>query len=258
MKRTTSIGFFVGTCILCFADVDAVTIQTIGAGSAVTSVDRSTTFDALNYAGNGTPLSDYVTNGLSVRTNGNSYYGDNARGRINSNGVCFNPFHLTTAADHSYADVGGGFYFPYDGDFGNTDWVTISAADGKKIYALEFLYGNGWTTGDIYGTLTGYPWGNSGAYLDWKTLVGGTVVSSGQVGITQYLGVGSVVGFSDTNGFDQLMVRSPHPNSVDPTLQELAIDNLNVQLTPIPDPGSLGVLGCALGILAAVARRKCD
>jgi hypothetical protein len=203
----------------------AATVQTIGEGSAIVSVDRSATFDDLNFAGRETPLSDYRSGGLYIRTNGNSYFGDDARGTIQTLGIPFNPFHITIAADHSYVDVGGGFYFPYEAGPGNYDWVTIQTDDGRKIYALEFLYGNGWTTGQLSGP---YPWGNSGAYLEWKTLVGGNVVSSGQA---NSLPVGSVVGFMDPDGFDQLMVRAPHPNSANPLFQELALDNLNVALS---------------------------
>jgi hypothetical protein len=216
----TVAGYF-----LLVAPVCAVTTQTLGQGSAVLRADRSTTFDALNYAGSGTPLSDYQTNGMIVRTNGNSYYGEDARGTILNVGRPFNPFHLTNAPDYSYADVGGGFYFPYDADPGNFDWVTIQTNDGKKIYGLEFLYGNGWTTGDISGP---YPWGNNLANLEWKTFVGSAVVSSG---VAQRLTVGSVVGFKDPSGFDAIMLRAPHPNSVDPNFQELAMDNLNVALS---------------------------
>jgi len=68
--------------------------------------------------------------------------------------------------------------------------VTIQTTDGKKIYGLEFLYGNGWTTGAIHGP---YPWGNSGAYLDWKTLVGGTIVSSGQVALQRSFQLGRLL-----------------------------------------------------------------
>jgi hypothetical protein len=214
--------------VACCAFVDpacAGTIPTIGSGSAILSIDRSVTFDDLDFAGRETPLSDYRSGGLYVRTNGNSYYGDNARGTVLTVGIPFNPFHLTIASDYSYADIGGGFYFPYEKDPGNFDWVTIETTDGKKIYGLEFLYGNGWTTGQIRGP---YPWGNSTAYLEWKTLVGGTVVSSGKV---DALSVGSVVGFRDSDGFDRLMVRAPHPTSVDPNFQELAMDNLKVALS---------------------------
>ncbi len=215
-------------CLTFLNPVCAGTVQTTGEGSAILSVDRTATFDALNFAGSGTPLSDYASSGLYIRTNGNSYFGDNTRGTILSVGTPFNPFHLTNAADHSYVDVGGGFYFPYEADPGNFDWVTIQSSDGKKIYGVEFLYGNGWTTGDIWGA---YPWGNNTAFLDWKTLVGNTVVSSGQAGITETLPVGTVVGFRDPDGFDKLMVRAPHPNSINPDFQELAIDNLKVALS---------------------------
>jgi hypothetical protein len=34
------------------------------------------------------------------------------------------------------------------------------------MHAVEFNYGNGWTTGDIYDQ---YPWGNSAAILIWQT-----------------------------------------------------------------------------------------
>ena len=223
-------------CLAFVEPAGAGTTVTTGSGSAILSIDRSVTFDNLDYAGRETPLSDFQSGGLYIRTNGNSYYGDNARGMILSVGIPFNPFHLSIAPDHSYADVGGGFYFPYEADPGNTDWVTIQTNDRKKIYGLEFLYGNGWTTGEIRGP---YPWGNSTAYLEWKTLVGGTVVSSGKVGIAETLGVGSVVGFRDPDGFDQLMVRSPHPSAANPSYQELAIDNLNVALSSkaiVPPP----------------------
>ncbi len=51
------------------------------------------------------------------------------------------------------------------------------------------------------------------------------------------------------------MVEAPRPNSIDPTLQELAIDNLNVQIT-IPEPSALGLLG--VGLLGAwnLGRRR--
>ena len=218
--------------LLCFAVAGpayAATVSTIGSGSAVTSIDRSVTFNELDFAGRETPLSDYRSGGLYVRTNGNSYYGDDARGKVLTIGTPFNPFHLSIAPDHSYVDVGGGFYFPYEAGPGNFDWVTIQTTDGRKIYGLEFLYGNGWTTGDIWGA---YPWGNSSAYLEWKTLVGGAIVSSGQIGTTEFLEVGSVVGFRDPEGFDQLMVRAPHPTPIDPNMQELALDNLKVALSP--------------------------
>ena len=261
-KGFALIAMIAVACLAVHDPACAGRVQTFGEGSAVTSIDRSATFDNLNFAGNSTPLSDYSSGGLSIFTNGNSFYGDTPSGLMNVNGAYFNPFHITNTPppNYSYAGVGGGFYFPYDGHFGNTDWVTIKTNDGKKIYGVEFLYGNGWTTGDVFGTHTGYPWGNSDAYLDWETLVGGSVVSSGQVGISEYLPVGTVVGFYDPNGFDQLKVRAPHPTSFDPTLQELALDNLSVQIsTPVstPEPSALLLLGTGLlGLLGGFKMKK--
>jgi hypothetical protein len=240
-------------CFAAISLVHATTMQDFGSGSAVTTVDRFDNFDALNFAGSGTPLSDYQSNGLFVRTSGNSFYGDNDFGFITTANQYFNPFHLSIPGESiypSYYNVGGGFYFPYDGDFGNTDSVTIETTDNKKIYGLEFLYGNGWTTGDIFGT---YPWGSNTAVLEWQTFSGGVLVSSGNV----TTGVGTVLGFSDPDGFDQLVLRAPHPNSGDPTLQELAMDNLKVQLTanPIPEPETYAMMLAGLGLLGFIARR---
>jgi PEP-CTERM motif-containing protein len=236
----------------------AATMQSFGSGSAVTTADRADSFDSLNFANSGFPLDNYSSNGLDVRTNGNVFYGDDTYGFITTANQYFNPFHLSESpgSPHypSYYNVGGGFYFSYDGDFGNTDAVTIEATDHKPIYGIEFLYGNGWTTGDIFGT---YPWGSNTAVVEWQTRSSGSLVSSGFV----TTGVGTVLGFYDPDGFDQLIVKAPHPNSSDPTLQELALDNLVVQLSPasvpvsIPEPPALALL--VLGLIGlGFSRRK--
>jgi hypothetical protein len=254
MKNATSIGFVMVAmaCIAFGNEAVAATFQTFGPGSAVTSFDRSTNFDDLDFAHNGTPLSDYQTNGLSVTTNGNSYYGDNTVGQIGIDGIItsnspyFNPFHLTSASGpgESYINVGGGFYFPYDGSLGNTDWITIQTIDAMPIYALEFLYGNGWTNGDIFGPL---PWGSNNAVLEWQTYRANSLVSSGFVTTN----VGTVIGFSDLNGFDQLRVRAT-ANSIPADLQELALDNLNVQLV-VPEPSTMAL--ATLGGLALLGSK---
>ena len=99
------------------------------------------------------------------------------------------------------------------------------------MHAIEFLYGNTWTTGDIYGQ---YPWGNNLAYVEWQTLDNGPVGSSGQIGPNPLLPVGTVLGFYDPAGFDQLQVKCLIANSSPTNYQAIALDNLFVQLTNRP------------------------
>lgn len=214
----------------------AQTYQTFGSGSAVTSIDRQANFDLLDYHHNGTPLSDYSEDSLFIRADGDSLSGWGAAVQ-----PYFNPFHIPMNPETQ------AFHFPDGGSYG---WETIEPTDSARIYALEFLYGNGWTTGDIYGV----PWGNSNAYVDWQSLRNGSVVSSGTIGPNPQLQVGTIIGFYDPLGFDQLQMRCRISTSVDPLLQALAMDDLYVQTTPVPEPGSLAILG--LGALAIWRRRQ--
>jgi len=239
-------------CLACLAFgklLPAETTQTWGSGSAVVAIDRFDNFDLLDFFGTGTNLETYQSSGpsvgLSVTTIGRSFYGDNEWGYMFVQGAYFNPFHLIgpNPVGESYRPVGGGFYVPEEGgSIGNTDWVTIATTDAQKIYGVEFLYGNAWSTGQVP-----YRWGSNAGALEWKTLIGGSLVSSGSVFPVM---VGTVLGFSDPAGFDELLVRSTFPgNPTDPNLQELALDNLVVQLTPVPEPSSLLML--LGGLLAA-------
>lgn len=194
--------------------VNAETIQTQGSGSAVTSIDRSATFDSLDYLNNGTPLSDYIEDSLMISTEGDSLSGWGPTVQ-----PYFNPFHLPLDPATQ------AFYFP---EAGNAGWVTIETSDSEKIFGVEFLYGNGWTTGDIYGV----PWGNEMGYVEWQTLNGGSVVSSGQIGPNPILALATVLGFYDMDGFDQLQVKCRIENSYPPDWQALALDDVQVQITP--------------------------
>ena len=199
-----------------FSDAPAsgATVQMFGSGSTVSVVDRRATFDIINSSY--TPeLGNYQEGGLSVTT------GSQAWGADPPMAARLDPFHLPGGTD------GGFFAFAN----GTTEWVTIQTINQTRMRAVEFLYGNDWTTGDIYGQ---YPWGNSGAYVEWQTLDNGTVVSSGQIGLNSQLPVGTVIGFYDPAGFDQLQVKCKSPNAADPTLQAIALDNLSVQLTNRP------------------------
>jgi hypothetical protein len=115
------------------------TVQTVGTGSAVGTVDRSANFNSLF---TGADLSAYTEGGLSVTTPGYAY-------------LWFDPFNG--------AGDGSAFHYASGGNF---DWVTIKTTDGARILGVEFLYGNGW-------------WGYNFATVDWRTYNGATLSSSG-------------------------------------------------------------------------------
>jgi hypothetical protein len=222
-SRLSFMTIVVATCVASGDRLFADTTPSFGAGSAGKRVDRTATFDALNQ--NGIPISDYTEGLLFLGVDGDSQ-------------VDFDPFHGVDGMAPT-------FEFPTAGSYG---WVTINATDGKSLRAVEFMYGNGWTTGS-----GAYPWGNNLAYLEWQTWLGGKLVSSGTIGGSgQVIEMGTIIGFHDDAGFDQLLVRCKIATSVDPDLQALALDNVNVEMSEQPAlwwnygagwPGLLGVPG---------------
>ncbi len=144
--------------------VQAVTVQTLGAGAVVSLVDRSATFDSLT-ATNSMELGNYSEGGLYITTGNQSWGADPPLA------AKLDPFHGATAPDHGF----------YCGAWENSEWTSIRTTNRAVMHAVEFVYGNGWTTGDIYGQ---YPWGNNAAILLWQTWRNGNLVSSGSVGDT--------------------------------------------------------------------------
>jgi hypothetical protein len=218
-----------GLAVACAATCGAASAQTtstVGAGSAVTRVDRAADFDSLTQ--NGISLSDYTEGLLFVGVDGDSE-------------VDFDPFHGADGASPT-------FQYPLGGSYG---WVVVQTTDAKAIRAVEFVYGNGWTTGD-----STWPWGNDLAYVDWETYVGNTLVSSGTIGGSGLvLEMGTVLGFVDPTGFDRLQLRCKISTSFDPDLQALALDGLHVQLVAPPASWSNYGTGWAgtLGVPSLVA-----
>ena len=203
----------VGVCLLVVeGGVNAATVQTQGAGSAVSSIDRSATFDSLNSTAV-VHLDNYVEGGLSITTAGDSWAADFAMA------AKLDPFGGASGTDRGFYAISSG----------NNDWVTIQTTNQARIYGVEFMYGNTWTTGNSQ-----VPWGNPNALVDWQTWSNGAMVSSGTVGSASMLQLGTILGFYDPAGFDQLLARATISNSGDPTLQALALDGLNVMLTNVP------------------------
>jgi hypothetical protein len=212
----TSIAIGIPTlCLACFgftAQSPAATVQTSGAGSAVSSVDRAATFDSLTST-NTSHLDNYREGGLSITTSGDNWAAD---------------FNMAAKLDpfNGAGDPSRAFYAISSG---NNDWVTIETTNHALIHGIEFMYGNTWTTGD-----SSRPWGNDRGYVEWQTLNGGALVSSGTIGTNSYLALGTVLGFYDPVGFDQLQVKCRIENSSPPDYQALALDNVNVMLTNVP------------------------
>lgn len=202
------------TCMAAAINLHAATTSTLGSGSAVSVVDRMATFDIINSTYTA-ELGNYKEGGLSVTT------GSQAWGADPPMAARLDPFHLPGGTD------GGFFAFAN----GTAEWVVIQTTNQARMHAVEFLYGNTWTTGDVYGQ---YPWGNDGGYVEWQTLDNGALVSSGQVGPDPRLPMGTVIGFYDPAGFDQLQVKCRIANSSPANDQAIALDNLMVQLTNRP------------------------
>jgi hypothetical protein len=194
---------------------NAATTFSVGAGSSVTSVDRSANFNSIV---TGTDLSNYSEGGLSITTPNFAFEG-------------FDPFNHT----------GDGSAFSYPNG-GVNAWVTIKTTDARPIYAAEFLYGNGYVS-DV-------------PVIYWETIKSSVVVSSGSIVLSR----GAILGFSDPNGFDQLLVSASEFGS--PTsVNAIALDNLKVQLAPVPEAstflaGALLAIPFGLRVLKHLRTRK--
>ena len=220
MKRSNSLratGLTVAF-LVCNLHVPATTTQTLGAGSAVSVVERSATFDALTST-NTMELGNYTEGGLRVTTGNQTWGADPPLA------AKLDPFHGANAPDRAFFCVA----------WENPEWTSVRTTNGAVIHGVEFMYGNGWTTGDIYGP---YPWGNANAELVWQTWRNGTNVSSG---LAPYLPLGTIVGLYDPTGFDELLMKATIANTANTNDNALALDNLNVMLTNLPPaPGIYG------------------
>lgn len=190
--------------------ISAATVQTLGAGSAVSSIDFVATFDSLT-ATNTMELGNYTEGGLSITTGSQAWGAD-----PNIVLTALYPFGGTVTPVAFYGIANGA-----------PEWVTIQTTSQALMYGVELMYGNTWS---IYGT----SWGNYEGYLVWQTLKNGAVVSSGQVGPNPILPLGSTVGLFDPTGFDQLQVKCLIANSIPPNDQALALGSVQVQLTNRP------------------------
>ncbi|MGB5539877.1 MAG: hypothetical protein WBO37_07305 [Gammaproteobacteria bacterium] len=201
------------------AVAEAVTVSSIGAGSAVSSIDRSANFDSITT--NGISFTPYSEGTLTINTPGSSVIG-------------FNVF-----ADTSPGSVQTDKYYYASGNNGH---VTITTSDGIDMFGVEFRVGHGFL-------------GVVDTSVIWEAYSNNVLTGSGQFNTTR----GSVIGWSDIAGFDELRVGanttgSGYANFGEP--QAIAIDDLNVQISAVPLPAAVWLFGSGILALIGIGRQR--
>ena len=176
----------------------ATVTQSLGVGSAVSSIDASADFESIS-ALNENP---YAEGGLEFsRTN--LSFNNNGCGYAGCLGVA--GFYPGFSDNYMYGSLKGkgGFF-------------EMSVEGGRLFYGLEFVAGAGW---DDF----------SGITFSWEAFKGGLLVGSGTFKLSSV----SVVGFSDIDGFDTLRYTN-YVDAIDETAP--AFDSVRAQtsFTPIP------------------------
>ena len=212
------------TCLLA-GSLSAGPIVTWGSGSAVTSIDRSATFDGVSTH---TDLSAYIEDGLSI-----------------------------TIDQVAYTDFvpgigfSGGFHYPYSGHFAPT---LIQTAGGLPIFALEMNLGTGYSLES-----------GTDAFFAWESWRDGSQTGGGyftrDLTSEQVFGLSDPNGFPLLRivNYETLSLVEA---GIGFEWNALALDNLRVQLAPgegggaIPEPGTLLLAGAALALLLTTRRRN--
>jgi len=208
-----------------YGPLTATPVFSTGAGSAVSVVDRSATFDSVaDY----TPLENYSEGGLRISVQDYAY-------------TSFSPA----------PGFSGGFHYPSGGALGPT---VIAPADSVLMYAIEFNIGSGFVN-QVGGT----------GYFAWETRMGATTTGGGwftaDISVAQVAGFADPDGFdmllvANYQSLETAMA------GIDPGgYQALAIDNLNVQVGSepiiiiVPEPSSFALVGFCITIIGLSRRR---
>ncbi len=166
----------------------------------------------------GIDLSNYTEDSLKITVPNVSYVG-------------FDPFNDGSSTMFHYGSSGGNNY------------VTITGTDSATFTGLELKIGDGFFAS------------NGSTLFAWATYLGGSLTGSGNSILAPR---GSVVGWSDPTGFDELRIGGASDTLASYNLgdfQAIALDNVRVQIgtAAVPEPLSFAVWSAVIGVACVYA-----
>lgn len=191
----------------------------INDGGSVTVQDRYATFDTLT-AFRSADLALYSEDAVYVRTPSS-----------------YPSFNMCSVKDPCWYPNAGYEEYPT----AEQNLVMVGATDHVSIYAVEFKIDSGLAYDE--------------EEVFWQTLKSGVITGAGRV---RWAGAGSTVGWKDTQGFDELRVGLYDPLGRPifggAAANLISIDNLRVQITPVPEPEVFMML--SMGLLVVASRHR--
>ena len=230
-------------------------------GGPITWVNDSTLPGWSLFVQNGNAAPTYAvdtgtSNGGSFKSFGASGNSDRALGGVGSSGTYFGTpgpaagaiaGYLAAAFTNTSGGALGGFTIGFDGE----QWRNGGPNNAGQTFAQPMVFEYGF--GASFGAVSA--WVSPGGSFDWSSPVfSGTsgAVNGNTTG--RVAGVGGTVATPWAAG-DTLWVRWTERNDFGND-HALAIDNLSLTVTPVPEPETYAMLLAGLAVLGGVARRR--
>lgn len=225
-KKSLAIGLYLGIAAIALTVVGiASTAQAAPVLSfgAGSAVTTVDRFTNFDTIMQGQNLSAFSDNGLTVARAGNA---------LCQVDLC--------GSSPGFSGMSGGIHYAGTGGL----FLSIATTDAARIFGLEFNIG------------TGFGGANKNGYFEIFT--NSVLVGSGSFVVP---GFPTIVGFSDSAGFDELrlgMFSGSTPVTAFGPGNAIAIDNLSAQLTAtaLPEPGTFALFVIGLAGLGASRRRR--